>query len=220
MPRGEPMTSASTRTRLGRLLAERTALRTGLDDRCAALLAHLRRWCPGAVPPPPAEPGGVSEAVAVDAKELDRLLQAALAEADDEVVLLVDGESELLVDPARSRARIGDGLILVVLGVECDQTGPVEVTVPFAVGSDAATAGMVMATEQVPRGPAIITVRWGEALVAMAWEALVAVTAGLSRHVGTDLDAAPLIPGALVAAPGSLTMVSQARHEADRLSRP
>jgi hypothetical protein len=216
------MTSASTRTRLGRLLAERTALRTGLDDRCAALLAQLRKRCPGAVPPPPAEPGGVSEAVAVDAKEFDRLLQAALAEADgdDGVVLLVDGESELLVDPARSRARIGDGLILVVLGVECDQTGPVEVTVPFAVGSDAATAGMVMATEQVPRGPAVITVRWGEALVAMAWEALVAVTAGLSRHVGTDLDAAPLIPGALVAEPGSLTVVSQARHEADRLSQP
>ena len=215
------MTSASSRTRLERLLADRAALRTDLDDRCAALLAQLRKRCPGAVPPPAPEPGGVSEPVAVDAKDVGRLLQAALAAGDgDGVVLLAEGDSELLVDPGRSRVRVGEGMVLVVLAVECDQTGPAEVTVPFAVGSDGATAGMVMATEQVPRGPAIVTGRWGEALVAMAWEALVAVMAGLSRHAGTDLDAAPLIPGALVAATGSITVVPQARHETDRLGRP
>ncbi len=215
------MTSASARTRLERLLADRAALRTDLDDRCAALLAQLRKRCPGAVPPPAPKPGGVSEPVAVDAKDVGRLLQAALAAGDgDGVVLLAEGDSELLVDPGRSRVRVGEGMVLVVLAVECDQTGPAEVTVPFAVGSDGATAGMVMATEQVPRGPAIVTGRWGEALVAMAWEALVAVMAGLSRHAGTDLDAAPLIPGALVAAPGSITVVPQARHETDRLGRP
>jgi hypothetical protein len=214
------MTSASARTRLERLLADRAALRTDLDERCAALLAQLRKHCPGAVPPPAPKPGGVSEPVAVDAKDVGRLLQAALAADDaDGVVLLVDGDSELLVDPGRSRVRVGEGIVLVVLAVECDQTGPAEVTVPFAVGSDGGAAGMVMATEQVPRGPAIVTARWSEALVAMAWEALVAVTAGVSRHAGTDLDVAPLIPGALLAAPGSITLVPQARHETDRLGR-
>ena len=127
-------------------------------------------------------------------------------------MLLTDGDSERPVDLARSRALIDEGLVLVVLGVDCDQTGPAEVVVPFAVGSEGATAGMIMTTEPVPRGPAVVTGRWGEALVAMAWEALVAVTAGLSRHVGTDLDAAPLIPGALVATSGSITVVTQARH--------
>ena len=219
MALGQPITSAS---RLERLLAERAALRTPLDDRCAQLLAQLRKRCPGAVPPPAPKPGGLSEPVSVDAKELDQLLRAALApgDGDDEVVLLADGDSELLVDPSRSRALVGEGMVLVVLGVECDQTGPAEVIVPFAVGSGDATAGMIMATEQVPRGPAIITGRWGEALVAMAWEALVGVTAGLSRHVGTDLDAAPLIPGALLAANGSIAVVPQARHQTDRPARP
>jgi hypothetical protein len=216
------MTNAFVRTRLERLLAERTALGTKLDDRCAKLLAQFRKQCPGAVPPPAPEPGGVSEPVAVKAKDLDRLLRAALSpeDADEEVVLLTDGDSQLLVDPARSRALIGEGMVLVVLGVDCDQTGPAEVVVPFAVGSEGATAGMIMATEQVPRGPAEVTGRWGEALVAVAWEALVGVTAGVSRHVGTDLDAAPLIPGALVATSGSITVVTQARHRADRLGRP
>jgi hypothetical protein len=215
------MTTAPVRTRLERLLAERAALRTRLDDRCARLLEQLRRRCPGAVPPPPPPPGGISEPVTIDAEDLDRLLQTALAPEDGgDVLLLTDGDSELLVDPARCRARVGDGVVLVVLGVECDQTGPAQVVVPFAVGSEGATAGMVMATEQLPRGPAIVVGRWGEALVAMAWEALVAVAAGLSRHVGTDLDAAPLIPGALLASPGSLALVPQARHRADRPGRP
>lgn len=212
------MTNAS---RLERLLAQRTALRTPLDERCARLLKQLREQCPGAVPPPPPKPGGLSEPIVVGATDLDRLLRAALSAEDaDGVVLLTDGDSELLVDPARSRALIGEGVILVALGVECDQTGAAEVTVPFAVGSAQATAGMIMATERVPRGPAIVTGRWGEALVAMAWEALVGVTAGLSRHVGGDLDAAPLIPGALAAAPGSITVVPQARHRADRPGPP
>jgi hypothetical protein len=215
------MAGAIAPSRLERLLADRTAVRARLDDSCTRLLAQLRERCPDAVPPPPPEPGGVSEPVAVEAEDLDSLLRAALspADADDELVLLADGESELLVDPARSRALVREGMVLVVLGVECDQTGPTEVTVSFAVGSDGATAGMVMATEQMPRGPAVVVGRWGEALVAMAWEALVAVTAGLSRHVGTDLDAAPLIPGALLAAPGSITVVPQARHGVDRLDR-
>jgi hypothetical protein len=216
------MTNAFARIRLEQLLAERTALGSTLDDRCAKLLAQLRKQCPGAVPPPAPEPGGVSEPVAVKSKDLDRLLRAALSPetAGEEVVLLTDGDSELLVDPARSQALVDEGLVLVVLGVDCDQTGPAEVVVPFAVGSEGATAGMIMTTERVPRGPVVVTGRWGEALVAMAWEALVAVAAGLSRHVGADLDAAPLIPGALVATSGSITVVTQARHRADRLDRP
>ena len=152
------MTNAFARIRLERLLAERTALGTTLDDRCAKLLAQFRKQCPGAVPPPAPEPGGVSEPVAVKGKDLDPLLRAALSAdtAGEEVVLLTDGDSELLVNPARSRALIDEGLVLVVLGVNCDQTGPAEVVVPFAVGSEGATAGMIMTTERVPRGPVVV----------------------------------------------------------------
>ncbi|MDN5859808.1 MAG: hypothetical protein L0H84_14420 [Pseudonocardia sp.] len=208
-------------SRLELLLADRTAARSRLDERCARLLAELRERCPTAVPPEAPEPGGITDPVVLDAKEFGGLVRAALSGdarggADTGVVLLTDGDSELLVDPTRCRSVVGNGVVLVVLGVECDQTGPVEVTVPFAVGSAKLTSGMVMAAERLPRGPQVVTIRWGDALVALAWEALVSVTAGLSRHVGTDRDALPLIPGALLAEPGSVTLIPQARYDRER----
>jgi hypothetical protein len=216
------MTSLFVHGRLERLLAERAPLETQLDDRCAALLERLREQCPQAVPPPKPKPGGLSDPVVVATKDLEGLVQTALhsGTGDEGLVLLTDGESELLVDPARTRVLTGDGVVLVVLGVECDQTGAVEVTVPFAAGTEDATAGMILATEQAPRGHPAVTGRWGQALVAMAWEALLSVAAGLTRHAGTDLDAVPLIPGALLAAKDGITLLPQARHDTDRLARP
>jgi hypothetical protein len=207
--------------RLEQLLSDRARRGTRLDDRCAELLAQLRKRCPGAVPPPVPEPGGLSESVTVKGTELDDLLRAALAgdgsEAD--LVLLTDGDSELIVHPGGCRALAADGLVLVVLAVECDQTGPARVVVPIAVGTEDAVAGMVMATEAVPRGPAAVVDRWAEALVAMAWEAVLGIGAGLSRHVGADRDSLPLIPGGLVAGDGVVTVLAQARHERDRPGR-
>lgn len=212
---------AFARPRLERLLAERGELATALDARCARLLKQLRDQCPGAIAPRDLDPGATADPVVVRGDDLDRLLRAALAsdDGDDDAgpFLLADGESALLVDPARSRVLTADGLVLVVLGVDCDQTGPVEVTVPFAVGGEQRDAGMIATTEARPRGPAVLAERWGEALIALAWEALVSVFAGLTRHAGTDLDVAPLIPGAMQAAKGSITVVPQARHPADRL---
>lgn len=214
------MTTLFVRQRLERMFAERAERETPLDDRCAQLLERLRTQCPQTVPPPKPKPGGLSDPVVVKTGELQQLVRAALqGEAGEGPVLLVDGESELLVDPDRARVLTGEGVVVVVLRVECDQTGAVEVTVPFAAGTQDATAGMILATEQAPRGHPAVTGRWGQALVAVAWEALLSVTAGLTRHVGTDLDAAPLIPGALLAARDGITVLPQARHEADRLAR-
>ena len=215
------MTSPSVHRRLERLLAERAVLETPLDDRCADLIKRLREQCPQVIPPPRPKPGDLSDPIVVDTKDLERLIQSALytEDADREFVLLTDGESELVVDPSRTRTLTGEGVILVVLGVECDQTGPAEATVTFAAGTENATAGMILATEQAPRGPEVICARWGAALVALAWEALLSVTAGLTRLLGTDLDGVPLIPGALLATRNGITVVPQARHEADRLGR-
>jgi hypothetical protein len=213
------VTSTFERLPLERLLSERTAVSSRLDQRCAALLKQLRDRCPGAVAPPTPAPGGISEQVTVKGGDLDELLRAALPGADGGLVLLTDGDSELLIDPARCRTLARPGLLLVVLGVECDQTGTAEVTVPFAVGSDATTTGMLAATEGVPRGPQAVVTRWADALVALAWEALLSVAAGVARHAGSDRDVLPLLPGALVAVEGALTVVPQARHEADRPGR-
>jgi hypothetical protein len=213
--------SPLVRPQLERLLAERRDLNTALDEKCAQLLKQLRERCPDAVPPHSLKPGTLADPGVVKNDELDDLLRAALAgdAARDEPVLLVDGDSELIVDPAHSRVLTADGLILVVLGVDCDQTGPTEVTIPFGVGTEEANAGMIATTEQRPRGPEIVVGRWGEALIALAWEALISVLAGLTRHAGTDLDVAPLIPTGVTAAKGSIAVLPQARHEADRLGR-
>ncbi len=206
-------------SQLEQLLTGRAEQAGRLDARCAALLERVRRVCPGAVPLPPPKPGGLAEPVVLKGAEVDTLLRAALAEDQDQAVLLTDGDDELLVDPGRTRTIVGPGLLLVVLAVDCDQTGPAEVTVAFALGSDQLTTGMLAVTEQIPRGPVVVVGRWGEALVALAWEAVLTVAAGLTRHAGSDVDVLPLVPGALLAERGLLTVVPQARHEADRPGR-
>jgi hypothetical protein len=214
------MSSLFANSRLEQLLTERAALKTPLDKRCAELLERLRKLCPDVLPPPTPKPGGLSDPIVIETGDLEPLIQTALqTTAADEVLLLTDAESELLVDPARTRVLTTEGLVLVVLAVECDQTGPAEVTVPFATGTESRTTGMILATEQTPRGPELLTGRWGPALTALAWEALLSVTAGLTRHAGTDLDTAPLIPGALLATRNGITVLPQARHETERRRR-
>jgi hypothetical protein len=104
------------------------------------------------------------------------LARAAGAEGD--VVVWHDGDSELLLRPAQARLeRGGDSIVVVRVPVFCDQTGEIEVVVPFAVSRDP-DRGLVAATDAVPRGPAEVVNRWGDPLVAAAWEALVVVASG------------------------------------------
>jgi len=212
------VTSPPAQSPLEQLLAERGELQTQLDQRCVRLVKALREKCPAAVPPPRPKPGAITDPVEVSNGDFEPLLRAALADGDGPF-LLVEGDSELIVDPARTRVLTGEGLILVALGVACDQTGPAEITVPFGVGSQQADAGMIVTTEHAPRGPEVIVTRWGEALIALAWEGLMSVLSGLTRHAGPDLDVAPLIPAAVTATKGAVTVVPQARHDADRHKR-
>jgi hypothetical protein len=202
---------------LRELLATRAPARTEIDERCKRLLAQLRKTCPDALPPDPIEPSTLAPAITLKGEELEGLVRAALAGADgDPAVVLVDGDSELVVHLQRTRLAVRVGLVLVGLTVECDQTGRVEVVVPFAVGVPDRPAGLVAVTETRPRGPDVIVRRWGDALTALAWRALLDVATGISRHAGADLDAAPLVPGALLAEDGALAVVPQARHSFDR----
>jgi len=214
------MRSPLARPQLERLLAERSELQTRLDERCEALVERLRKQCPDAVPPPAPKPGMLAEPVVVADDDLESLFRAALEPngGGEGPFVLGDGDSELVLEPLRSRLVPGDGLLLAVLGVDCHQTGPAEVTVAFGIGTEDTYAGMIATTERRPRGPEVVVERWGEALVALAWEALLSVLAGLTRHAGTDLDRAPLIPAAVTAARGSISVVPQARHDADRLA--
>lgn len=198
------------------MLASRAARGTEFDAQCKRLVAEVRRRCPGALKDEPVKPGEPIAPVTLSDKDLGGLVCAALAGGGGPTVLLSDGDSELLLHAGDTAVVARDGLVLVALTVECDQTGPRQVTVPFAVGSVGSAAGLVAVTEPVPRGPWEVVGVWGEALVALAWRALLEVATGVSRHAGGDVDAMPLLPGALDATPGSLNVTPQARHEIDR----
>src|SRR6266540_3811980 len=89
---GAQMTSLFVHRRLERLLAERAALGTPLDDHCAQLLERLRKECPEAVPPPKPKPGGLSDPVMVKTEQFQHLVRSALEAEDGEgPVLLIDG---------------------------------------------------------------------------------------------------------------------------------
>jgi hypothetical protein len=78
---------------------------------------------------------------------------------------------------------------------------------------------MLVATEERPRGPAVIVDAWGDALVAFAWDVLLTVATAVADASGSDKDGAGLIPAALTASPEGLRILTMSRHGFDRITR-
>lgn len=156
--------------------------------------------------------GTLGGKVSVKPQGLDELIRGALGAATTQRVVWRDGDSEVIVHLDRTRTATLDGLVLVGVSLECDETGVQEVTVPFAVGSPGMTAGMLGVTESEPRGHPLLVRRWGEAIVATAWRALLEVGQTLAAQAGTDEDDEPLVAGAFVAKPDGLEVLTQAQH--------
>ena len=188
---------------------------------CRKVLEVLVRRCPNVVPPGPLPSGQTAEPLPMKSAEVTRLVRAAMApEPDADSVIWEHAGSELLVHTGRTRIEVLDGVVLVGVTVESDQLGETEVVVPFAVGTAEQLAGMIATTERRPRGPDPLVDHWGDALIAAAWDALLAVAEELSSQIGVDETGSPLRPGALVAAAGTLSVVPQARHRyEERLRR-
>jgi hypothetical protein len=113
--------------------------------------------------------------------------------------------------------KLDDGLIVVSIPVSCDQVKSTVVQVPFSIGSKAAPAGLIAATEQAPRGPDIIVKVWGESLVAFAWHTLLTVVTRIAGRAGVDADGAGLIPAAIAAGTDGVRILTQARQTFDRV---
>ena len=189
-----------------------------MDDRCRQLLAELRKNCPGLLPPDPLPPGKLGAALPIDPKSAKALMQAALRPARGENVLWREGDNALLVEVSKVDIRFDEGLAVVFVPVRCDQVRRSVIQVPFALGSSERAAGMVAATESRPRGPAEIVALWGEALTALAWEALLRIAATLASESGRDLDDAGLIPVSLRVSPNGMQIQTMARHGFDRVA--
>jgi hypothetical protein len=162
--------------------------------------------------PPPVtgtKPGNVVDTVAVTDKELAGLLKGATQ--GGKVVWSLGG-CEVLVHLDGITARSTSGAVAVVVPVESDQTGRVDLPVVFAVGTDERETGLLAATAARPPGPVALAGRWGEAVQALAWDALLQVAVALAARAGTDARGDPLVPVALRAGPDRFVVVPQARY--------
>jgi hypothetical protein len=194
------------------------------------MLDIIRRECPGLVPAEPLDPGGVAPEVPVPLPAVqDLFITAALFAVglldDDgrpvgEAVVWAEHDRELLVLVTKIRVRVVPGVVAVTIPVRCEEIGDTEVHVTFAVGSPDRPAGLLLATEERPRGPQLVVDLWGEALVAFAWKLLLDVSAHVAFAAGDDKDGQRLVPAALTADKTGIVVLPQARHTFDRVIRP
>ena len=193
---------------------------------CAKLVAELRDGRPEDFASGPLPPGQAGPPVTLATEQVSALYLTAFAAvagasppptgAPPGPVVWSDGEHELLVQPAAVRILFQEGFVLVGIPVYTEQTGPAEISVPFAVGSASQPAGLMIATETVPRGPALLVERWGDQLIAAAWRALVHMVSGVAAAAGSDTGGGLLIAAALAAEPDGLTVLPQAAQAFDR----
>jgi hypothetical protein len=173
----------------------------------------------------PVQPGTLGAPIAVDAPHLQLLIVAALgafyvapdATAPAQIVWH-DHDSEVLVHLDRTLVRLSVGVVLVALTLQTDQTGVGQVTVPLSVGSPQLPAGLLVVTESHPRGPVALVDRWGDAVVAAAWRALIDAAHALALQAGIDSSGARLVPAALSTDGKTFSVVPQARHAIDAVA--
>lgn len=140
---------------------------------------------------------------------------AAASERPQEI--WVRNDSELLVHAGRITLTLADGLVVVRVPVACTEVGSTQVEIPFAVGSKERPAGMIVATEDQPRGDERLMALWGEPLIAFAWRALLKVASQVAASAGVDEDGNGLVPIAVSASPDGLVVHTLARHTFDRV---
>lgn len=171
-----------------------------------------------AQPNDPLPAGKVGPEVTVDKATFGRLMNAAANQSNKGVEIWTSGDSELIVATGKVTVELSDGLVIVDVPVWSDQSGAATIQVPFAVGGANTPAGMLVATEQHPRGPDAIIVVWSDALLAFAWKTLLTVATRVAASAGKDVDGAGLIPASLTATADGVRILTMARHMFDRVS--
>ena len=198
-------------------LADTVDSATALRSLIARIGAASRGPDAAAAPPKPLPPGTLGQPVPVGSKSVQQLLQAAAAAGSTSgQQVWTKASSELAVITGKIAVTLDDGLAIVAIPVSCDQLSAT-IQVPFAMGGKDTPAGMVIATEDRPRGNALIVDLWGEALTAYAWKLLLTVMHRVALQSGIDEDGAGLVPVALTATKEGITLAPMARHTFDRV---
>jgi hypothetical protein len=215
--RKTPRTSRKTGADQAPARVRQAVVHQDLSTLTKSLLKAITRRSPQLASPDPLPPGAVGPELLLAAADVQRLLTAAAMEGNQGMQVWGEDDSELLVHTDKVRVELDDGLVVITTPVFCDQTGDALIQVPFAVGGKEQPAGMVIATEERPRGPAQIVDLWGEALTAFAWRILMAVTTKIAFESGVDQDREGLIPASLTASREGLSILTMARHTFDRV---
>jgi hypothetical protein len=118
-------------------------------------------------------------------------------------VVWVDGGDAVLVYLDSTTTQIVGQTVLVSIDLESDQTGRTPLIVAFALPSNE-TAGLVVATDEYPRGNGLLASRWGAAVQAAAWSALLS----LANDHATERE---LAPRGLTVSGGQLHLVAGPR---------
>lgn len=101
-------------------------------------------------------------------------------------VVWVDGGDEVLVHLDSTSTQILEQAVLVSIDLESDQTGRTPLIVAFSL-PPGEEAGLVAATDEYPRGNGLLASRWGPAVQAAAWSAMLTLA---SDHA-LERDLAP-----------------------------
>jgi hypothetical protein len=96
-------------------------------------------------------------------------------------VIWDDFGDQVLVHLDSVAVRLIKRLIFVSADFECEQTGRAPLIVTLAFGSLRDGAGLVAATDEVPRGHPLLAGRWGRIFQETVWAALLATA---RRHAG------------------------------------
>ena len=141
---------------------------------------------------------------------LDRLAialarQLARGGKPETPLVWTNGDSQVLVHPAKTRVALQPGLLLVELVLDTDQTGVANLVIALRVGASAQDATLAAVTEEAPRGNAVLAARWGRIAQNEVWDALVRAGQAQLRE---QENAAQLVIAGLFANAKGLTFLA------------
>ncbi len=114
-------------------------------------------------------------------------------------VIWVNGGNEVLVHLDSTQVRILDGMLLVSVDLETDQTGRTPLVCVYALGTAGDQAGLVATTDEFPRGNGGLAATWGKQLQQGIWSSILS----LSNDHATERKQAPR---GVFAAAGTLSL--------------
>jgi hypothetical protein len=168
----------------------------------------------GAPPPVPPAPFGPPPVIpdSLTPVTLAGLLQARLSgtRADGTAasattptsVIWVDQGDEVLVHLDSLEISFAGSAVLLSLDLETDQSGRTPMVVALALGDTPQAGGaLVAATDEIPRGNALLAARWGKMLRDASWQAFLALASDHAAQTG-------LTPHALTLANGQLHLTA------------